>query len=141
MFKRSLLSVVLVSALAAPAMHASSNDAPSYWNRFKGACTDNFVTNGFVSAWDGYCDSTPGGFINGMLSPARYARACKDMYKAGFFKALPTAWKKHKPVLAGTALVTAAAAYAIYNDWHKKAWSTCKETLNEWKERWNKLNS
>ncbi len=132
MFKRSLLSLVLVSALAAPAIHASDSEK-GYWEGFKELCSDNCLTNGVVSAWDSYCDSTPGGFINGMLNPARYARACKDMYKAGFLKALPTTWEKHKPVLAGTALITAAAAYAIYKDWHTKAYNACKE-------KWEELN-
>lgn len=113
MFKRSLLSLVMVFSCAAV---ASSDEKPTGFislpDETTTALTNVATSSEFAAA------------VKKMLNPFAYAAACKAMYEAGFKGALPTLYADHKPVIAGAFVVTAAAvaaAVAYHNGWFSKA--------------------
>lgn len=73
------------------------------------------------NAWASFVDSNSVQFACDMFNPYAHGRAWKAMWQAGFKGALPTLWEKHKAVVAGTAVLTTAAATAAYYA-HKNGW-------------------
>jgi uncharacterized membrane protein (DUF485 family) len=64
-------------------------------------------------------------FAREMFNPYAHARAYSAMWNAGYKDAFSTLWADHKPVVAGTAVITAILVTALYyarkNGWFEKA--------------------
>lgn len=118
MFKRSLLSLVMVLSCTA-ALASDNGEAASTPGRFAA------VTEFAGKCWNS--DVVTAAFK--MVNPFAYTGACKEMYKAGFKGALPELWANHKPVIAGTVVVTAAAVVAYSQGWFSKAKTWVQEKL------------
>lgn len=73
------------------------------------------------NAWASFVDSNSVQFACDMFNPYAHGRAWKAMWQAGFKGALPTLWENHKAVVAGTAVLSTAAATAAYYA-HKNGW-------------------
>ena len=116
MFKRSLLSLVIVCSLA-NAMDGTENAVNESPARL--AALRSFVSE----KWTSCANSQSVAFATQMINPKSYVAACKDMYNAGFKNALSTLKADHKAAIAGTAVLTTAAVVAVayYNGWFTKA--------------------
>jgi hypothetical protein len=73
------------------------------------------------NAWASCVDSKSVQFACDMFNPYAHGRAWKEMWQAGVKGALPKLWADHKAVIAGTVVLTTAAATATYYA-HKKGW-------------------
>jgi cell wall-associated NlpC family hydrolase len=68
-----------------------------------------------ASVWTKCVNSNTVVFVCKMVNPLSYSAAVKAMWDAGIKQAFPTLWADHKPVVAGTVLVTTAVAtYVAY---------------------------
>lgn len=109
MFKRSLLSLVMVlSCVTAQASESETTAKAGFFTpvtEFVSKCLNSQAVTAVVK----------------MVNPFAYTGACKEMYGKGFKGALPELWANHKPVIAGSALLTAAAVVVYYNGWFSKA--------------------
>lgn len=71
------------------------------------------------NVWDSCVNSKTATFACDMFNPCAHGRAWKAMWNAGFKQALPTLWERHRAVIAGTAVLTTAAATAAYYAYKK----------------------
>ena len=135
MFKRSLLSLVMVVSFAAAhegcsGLHDEVVVASSDVSQAAEVVTEQVkelvseapvrfasLRNLASKSWN----SETVQFACDMVNPAAYGRACKAMVNAGFKGSLPELWNNHKAIIAGTVVVTAAVAVAYKKGLFAKA--------------------